>query len=174
VDHQNVGQPKPFIMWIIALFAVTMAVVMYTSSDTEGWTGQNIISQMAISSLAFGLLVTALAPQRGWWGIRLAAFVIFASYFWYIIDQFLIQGSAVDLTVERSTKSPFNALLGLLIFGIPCLMFSLWGDIKGKIAPNTEQTTEAKPISHKVAIISQWLFLALSAAAALLIAWQWL
>lgn len=174
MDQHNIDQPKPFIMWIISLFTMLMAAVTYISSSGEGWSILNIMTQLAISTLAVGLLVTAVSPSRGWWGIRLSAFVIFGSYFWYIIDQFIIQGGVFEPTLDRSSKSPFNALLGFLIIGTPCLMFSLWGSVKGKFGLDPEQFTNADRASHKIAQGAQWLFLALSMTAVMLVGWQWL
>ncbi len=169
----NAEQPRPMIMWVLTPVVIVFALFMFISFDSDEWTTPRVIGQVAFSLVAFGMLVTTVAPTRGWWGIRLVTFVIFAGYFFYLIDQFVIQSNSLEPTVSRSATSPFNALLGFLFFGIPCLLYSLWGSTWGSIGRSSEKATKTDIVSYYIAWGAQVLFLALSLFSVIYVIWKW-
>jgi len=173
MNQKNAEQPRPVLMWVLTPLMVAFTFFMFIFFNSDEWTTPRIVGQIAFSLMALGMLVTTIAPKHGWWGIRLVAFVIFAGYFSYLINQFVIQDQSFDPTVARSSASPFNALLGFLFFGIPCLMYSLWGSTWGKIGHNPEEVTKSDIVNFYIAWCAQWLFLGLSLLSAIYILWQW-
>ena len=56
--------------------------------------------------------------------VALPALLLFAAY---AVDEFFFSGHRFTLAVRKSQPSPWNALLGLLIVGLPSLIFAMSG-----------------------------------------------
>ena len=68
-----------------------------------------------------------LSPVRFWWALRGVGMLIFLAYASYLVDE-LIESKGTT-TVRRSMSEPsvFNALAGLIVFGLPGLAYAIFG-----------------------------------------------
>ncbi len=148
--------------WILSLSLVYLSIYLFAFLGREGWDVYEITFQLGVILIAFGTLAYTVSPKRFAWGLRLVTFVIFLSFFSYFFNQFVVQQSAFAFTVSRSSTTTFNALLGFLIIGVPCLMYSLWGSIWGNIQKNRDDEIERNTLSFYIALATQWVFLLLS------------
>jgi len=148
------------LLWLLSLSFVYISVSLLAFLGREGWDLDEIVFQTGITLITFGMLVYTASPKRFAWGLRLITFVIFLAFLGYLFNQFIIQQSSFNVAMSRTSPTPFNALLGFLIIGIPCLMYSLWGSIWG--AQKTRSGTEGNSLSYWIALTAQWVFLLLS------------
>jgi len=92
----------------------------------------------------FGLIFLALTfPKRFIWAYRTFCLLVFIFYLWYFIDEKFIQGKSFFIESSTGSQSPINALRGLIVFGIPSLLYFILGTTKkerqnkGLIKPDT-------------------------------------
>jgi len=117
------------------------------------WTiGATVV--MCVFETAMVLLVLGLcAPVRFRWALRGVGFMIFLLFAMYLIDQ-IMSPRAPAQAGGGSTTSVWNALAGLIVFGIP----SLWYTIRpsGRRSDRDEEEIDAMPLliatsnEHKV------------------------
>jgi hypothetical protein len=79
-------------------------------------------------ALAFVCLCSLLAI----WGVphvgRVVTGFIAIGYSAYVIDQcFISYNGDLGLGSQRSETTPLNSILGFFIFGLPCLIYTLFG-----------------------------------------------
>ena len=70
---------------------------------------------------------------------------LFLLYFIYLIHEFLFSGQTFKIPTNPLTRepSPYWALIGLCFWGIPSLLYTLWGSVWGPFG--TKPITELKP-----------------------------
>jgi hypothetical protein len=73
--------------------------------------------------LAIGLLDT----HRFRWVFRVVTAIVFAIYCWYAVDEFLSSGEMKQLHQARSEPALRDAVEGLVVIGIPCLIYTIFG-----------------------------------------------
>jgi len=146
---------------------------MFFFFATDEWTTARVISQVGFTAIALGLVVATIAPSKGAWGIRVVTFTIFAAYLFYLIYEFWFSGQELSISARRSQASPFNSILGFLFFGVPCLLYTLWGSTWGRLGRvSPEQTTRTDILVFLFAWAAQILFLGLSALVVVVGIWR--
>jgi hypothetical protein len=65
--------------------------------------------------------------DRFWWASRAVGALIFLAYAAYLIAMIAENGGNVAITPRKAEPSAFNALCGLVAFGLPALWFALFG-----------------------------------------------
>jgi len=123
----------PFIRWtlipVLLLFAVSIPLMM------DEWTLGGALAVMGLSTTAV-LYAAALAwPGRLRWASRAVAGMVFVFYAIYAVDQWFLSDTPFRLVEPTSNASPRNALLGLVIIGLPALIYALRGRT---LPPSTE------------------------------------
>lgn len=161
---ENSESPRRGVLLWVTPIAVAVTAFMYVYFDSYEWTTAQVVLQVALTAVSFGLLVATVSPRKGWWGLRVVTFVIFAAYLWYLIDMLWLSGEELEVTGRRSDATPFNALLGFLFFGVPCLLYTMWGSTWGRLGHvPPEETTRTDIVMYGIAWAAQALFLILSA-----------
>lgn len=115
-----------FIRWALSPFVLLFAVVMPLL--VEKWTLKvgGMIAGMEFLCLA--LLAGFWLPARiGRWAFRSLAGAVFLAYAGYLVDQFFFSDTPFRLVGSRAEVSPRNALLGLVIIGLPSLWYAIFG-----------------------------------------------
>jgi hypothetical protein len=125
-----------FIRWTLSpfvlLFAFTMPMLI------NGWTFGRMVLIGGMELMCACLLAGFWLPPRiGFWGFRVLAGLVFVAYAAYLIDEFLFSQKPSNGIGRRSDASPFNALLGLLVIGVPCLLFAVLGRFTLRPPPET-------------------------------------
>ena len=115
----------PFIRWtlipVLLLFAVSVPLM------TDEWTLGSALVVIGLSTTAV-LYAAALAwPGRLHWAGRAVAGMVFVFYAIYAFDQWFLSDTPFRLVESKSNASPRNALLGLVIIGLPALIYALRG-----------------------------------------------
>jgi hypothetical protein len=97
---------------------------MVMALTVDSWTLSAPVVLVSGLDLAVLLLVVALYdPQRFNWAARGVTGIVFLAFVAYLIDE-LLSGKSWRFGTRRET---LEALLGLLIVGLPCLRYSLVG-----------------------------------------------
>jgi hypothetical protein len=112
-----------FIFWALSPFLVFLIVGMPLLVD--GWWPWSNILVFGLDAIAALLLLALYDNKRFWWASRGVTGVVFLAYLGYLVDESR-SGKPWRLG-PRSEESPVDALLGLLIIGLPSLRYTLAG-----------------------------------------------
>jgi hypothetical protein len=76
-----------------------------------------------------GLLLAGfwLPPRWGYWAFRAFGGLVFVAYAAYAVNQVVFGDQPIRLFGSKSEMSSRNALLGLIVFGLPGLWYALLG-----------------------------------------------
>jgi hypothetical protein len=169
---KNAEIPRPWILWLLTPMMMLSTYFVFLHSSDQ-WSLSSVLVVSIFVLMSVGLLVASLVPDKGRWGIRLVAFLIFLAYFAYLVAEFIFEFKTFELAGDRSEPSPFNALLGFLLFGIPCLNYSIWGSVWGRVGhQDVVELTLKDVIAYHLMRGAYWLFAILSTVASVFIIWQ--
>lgn len=122
-DHGGTRRSRIW-FWILAPFALPAAAVPLLLDMRSGL-------QLAVgatwSALCLLLVVASWDPRRFKWAARIVTGAVFVAYLAYLIHELVFTDKPIDPRVRRSQPSPWNAILGFTIVGVPCLWYSLFG-----------------------------------------------
>ena len=113
---------KRWYFWVLAPVMLGSAVIIVLN-DAPTLTGKIIGYGIALTLV---LATVGLAsPVRSAWALRGVATAILLAYAFYVASEFVavIHGKAVGWSGGRGEVSLRNALLGLLVFGIPAARY---------------------------------------------------
>lgn len=169
----NLETPRRGVLLFVTPVAVLIAMFMFVFFSADEWTPARAIGQVGFTAVALGLVVATVAPSRGGWGIRVVTFTIFAAYLLYLIHEFWFSGQELAISTRISQPSPFNSILGFLFFGIPCLLYTLWGSTWGRLGHvSPGRATRSDRVVFVVAWVAQAVFLCLSALVVIAGIWR--
>jgi len=115
-----------FIRWALTPFALIFAVCMPLL--IERWTPVAVALMAAMELMCVGLLAGFWLPARiGRWAFRGLTGLVFFAYAAYLVHEFFFTETPFKFSGPRSQASPFNALAGLVIIGLPSLWYLLLG-----------------------------------------------
>ena len=130
-----------FIFWCLGPLFLLVAVVFAGIACTQFATGRfgagGIALAVAVVCVCFFLAL--LNGPYFWWAGRVVAASIFCAYLWYLIDAWLIHPKPIDISGARSAATPWNALLGLLIIGWPCVLYTFLGRFTLRVPPPPDE-----------------------------------
>jgi hypothetical protein len=160
VSDRNV--PRRGVLWfaVIALGLCTGFMALFFAQ--RGWHAADVGFVAVCSIVTLALLATLMNAARYWWAMRVVTFIIFSLSFWYLIDEAFINRHPEQIG-NPGEVSTFNAIRGFLFFGLPSLLYTLWGSTWGKLGtPKPTAVTNADILILRLAIYGRWLFLALT------------
>jgi hypothetical protein len=139
---------------------------MLATFKYDGLTYGGVIVLAVLVVVPMALIMATLFPKKGRWGIKIVTFIIWAAYLWYLIDEFIFTDSKFEPTLDTATPSPFNALFGFLIIGVPCLLYTFAGSSLDKLYEDNPENISGRDIivAHIVWGI-KWLIYILNAIA---------
>jgi uncharacterized membrane protein len=122
VQPDDFFRPSRFMRWTLVPVLVGFAVIL--PLDME-WTPLRAVVVATLSSLALLYAAALVWPRRCAWAARAAAAIVFLAYVAYFVDEWVVEGQPLRAPRRRSESSPGNALLGLIVIGLPALLFAL-------------------------------------------------
>ena len=157
---QNV--PSRTVLWFAAVSISLFTAGMYAFFDSAGWKPVTVSFEVVSGLVSLALFIILVNKAKFGWILRIFTFAIFAVYFWYVIDECYIEHQAFRIG-GLGSASPFNAIRGFLFFGIPCLLYTLWGSVWGKVGRNeSRDITRSDIFVFHLARVARWGFLALT------------
>jgi hypothetical protein len=174
MNSANAESPRRGVLWFAAPAMMLFTAFMYLFFDQRGgWPISEIVFVGVCAAMSFGLVMALINATKFWWGLRIVTFIIFAAYLAYLLHEFWFTSQPLEVTPRRSAATPFNAILGFLFFGVPCLLYSFWGSTWGKLGhAKPENVTRWDIANFYLAWGAQWLFLILSVVAVVVGLWR--
>jgi hypothetical protein len=111
------------LFWTLAPLLILIVVLLgfYPANRST----QATVVAIGVDSLVVLLILAMYDPKTFHWAGRAAMGLVFLVFLWYLIYE--IDCGQPWRLVPHSEPSPVNALLGLLIIGLPCLHYMLYG-----------------------------------------------
>ena len=126
--------------WLLLGVAVFSGLA-YGQIEERKLGGFLMASVLAVCCLC-GLLI-GISPKRFGWTVlfvTVPAGSVAAGYVTYFCDTFFVQGQPLTPSSRRSDATPWNALLGFLFIGLPCLVHTVQGIRKWLCARSKDRT----------------------------------
>ena len=117
------------LVWTFA--PIVLLFIIVTPFHKGEWSAQSVILVVGVDALGILLLLALYNPKRFHRAGRAATGLVFLAFLAYLIDE-IASGHSWHFG-PRSEPSPVNALLGLVVFGVPCLRYTLVGRFGRKI-----------------------------------------
>jgi hypothetical protein len=116
---------------IVGISALIVFLFIVITPFRQGeWSAETIMAVVGADALGVLLVLAVYKPERLRWAGRAATGLVFLAFVAYLIDE-ISSGGSWHLG-PRSEPGSLNALLGLLIFGAPCLCYTLFGRLGRK------------------------------------------
>ena len=134
---------SPFMRWSLSPFFLLFAAIFFSPIpellEEQRYGGVCALSLLIILCLA-GLLALWGVPFVG----RLVTGIIAGFCGWYVVDQCIIQfDGSLGWGGRRSSASPINSIFAFLVFGLPCLIYTLLGRLTLRKEPEHELESES-------------------------------
>jgi hypothetical protein len=114
-----------FVFWALSpcLLAFAVALPLLTSS----WPLESILLVSVLSGTSLLLVLALYDLKRFAWAGRSATAIVFVAYVAFLVDE--IHKGDPWRFAPRSDGSPLDALLGLVVIGLPCLRYTVTGSL---------------------------------------------
>lgn len=116
---------RGFFFWAIAPFLVLLFVMNLAFARPTSQGG--MIALVGIQILLALVFLGLFNGNRFRWAWRGAGALVFVTYACYVALMLIESGGRVTITPRRSEASAFNAICGLIAFGLPGLWFAIFG-----------------------------------------------
>lgn len=114
-----------FMFWATAPFLVGLvAAIPFLVTD---WDSTKAAVATGLSSLCVLVFLGLLHPIRFWWAWRAVGALVFGFYLLYLVDMLVASDGGASSGGRRSEPSALNALIGLIAFGAPGLIYAIFG-----------------------------------------------
>ena len=130
-----------FIFWSLAPVLALSALVL--PFLVRNWNATSILGVTSIELLLVTLCFSLHNPVRFRWASRCVTAIVFFGYLAYLIDEVFWSGRDLLDAGNRSEASPWNAILGFIAIGLPCLWYTLLGRFTFRIADKHEEVDKA-------------------------------
>jgi hypothetical protein len=145
VPYQQVfsRRASPFMRWALSpfllLFAAVFFIPLLESIEEHRQTGV-IATSLVILLCVAGFLALWGVPFVG----RIVTGIIAFGYGWYVVDQCIINFSGSwGWGGPKSGTTPINSILGFFVFGLPCLIYTIFGRFTFRREPDFDPNLDA-------------------------------
>ncbi|HOW88326.1 MAG TPA: hypothetical protein P5561_02315 [Candidatus Omnitrophota bacterium] len=116
------------LFWVLLPVLILIAGVPFYTA--HAWDLKNIAAATGLSAFCALLALTVYDAKKFSWAARGMAFLVFLLFAFYLGSQVLRGIGAHTWYPEgtRSTVSVPNAIKGFLVFGLPCLIYTIFGN----------------------------------------------
>ena len=120
---------SPIFFWLVAPWVVLGSVAFVFVSKASFEAGERSAGFLAAYfSLLCAIGLFAMSSKKhGLLCGRFIAATIGTIYIGYFVITALVEKQSLAPTGDRSDASPFNAIVGFLVIGLPCLQFAITG-----------------------------------------------
>jgi hypothetical protein len=119
--------PSRFMFWAIAPFLIVFFMLPAIVATVPPPTRTAAIVAAGIELLAILVLLGLFDSRRFWWAWRGVGALVFLLFAAYLTDMLIESGGRVEAPARRSEASAFNAICGLIAFGLPGLWYAVFG-----------------------------------------------
>lgn len=116
-----------FMFWALAplllIFIVSMPLLI------PKMTAGAVIVMIILDALALSLILVLYDHKRFWWCGRAVGAIVFLCYAAYLTLELLESHGVVTIGDRRSAPLVLNAFVGLVVFGLPGLLYAVFGGL---------------------------------------------
>jgi hypothetical protein len=116
--------PSRFMFWALAPLLIAFLML---PAIVPPPTRTAAIVAAGIELLAILVLLGLFDSRRFWWAWRGVGALVFLLFAAYLTDMLIESGGRVEAPARRSEASAFNAICGLIAFGLPGLWYAVFG-----------------------------------------------
>jgi len=145
IPYQQVfsRRASPFMRWALSpfllLFAAIFFIPLLESVEAHRQIGV-ITTSLVILLCVAGFLALWGVPFVG----RIVTGIIAFGYGWYVVDQCIINFTGYwGWGGPKSGTTPINSILGFMIFGLPCLIYTIFGRFTVRRGPDLDSDLDA-------------------------------
>lgn len=145
VPYQQVFSRKasPFMRWVLSpfllLFAAVFFIPLLESVEAHRQTGVITMSLVILVCIA-GFLALWGVPLVG----RIVTGIIAFGYGWYVVDQCIVNfDGSWGWGGPKAATTPINSILGFVVIGLPCLIYTIFGRFTVRKEPGQEDDFDA-------------------------------
>ena len=145
VPYQQVfsRRASPFMRWVLSPFLLIFAAVFFIpllESIEEHRQAGVIATSLVILLCIAGFLALWGVPFVG----RIVTGIIAFGYGWYVIDQCVINFTGSwGWGGRKSETTPINSILGFMVFGLPYLIYTIFGRFTVRREPDVDFDSDA-------------------------------
>jgi hypothetical protein len=116
---------SPFLRWSLGITAFVSALgFAFLMTDLRGL---GLVAGIAFEAVLVLLFLAMLSPARCLWAARGVCAIVFLAFVAYAVDMAIrAPGTFWPPTARRSESTGYNALCGLLVIGLPALLFAVY------------------------------------------------
>ena len=123
IDPEEFFSGSRSFRWSLVPVLVAFAVVLVV--ELEGVSPVGVAVSLLLAGISL-LYAAALAwPRRFLWARRMVALSVFLAYVAYLVVEWIVEDQPLAVPRRRSESSPGNALVGLIVIGLPALAYAL-------------------------------------------------
>ena len=124
-----------FIRWALV---PPVVLTMITLAHAELVAPQRPLVSLVVQVPLALLFVALVAPSRGRWAARALGGIVFVAYCVYFVHRVVTHPGSLRWPSSRAESSAGNALMGLIVIGVPALSLALFGG-RRDAAPEPEE-----------------------------------
>jgi hypothetical protein len=116
---------RGFFFWSLSPFLAAFIILMpllVQKRDTGA-----LITLVVVELVAVLALLGLFSSCQFWWAWRGVGAIIFLGYCAYLVAMLVESGGKIAITPRKSEASAFNAICGLIVFGVPGLCYAVFG-----------------------------------------------
>ena len=141
-----------FIFWCLGPLFLASGVGCLIGSpfvySSKGWPQAMALVVMGVCCICFFLAL--LTIKRFLWAARVVTGIVALSYVLYFADTYFVERQSLSPTTRRSSATPWNAIMGFIVIGVPCLWFTIYGRFGGSAVNDNSKPLEIREPRDRV------------------------
>ena len=109
------------------------ALFAFASKDLKA-----AITLTLLGALGVCIFLALLNIKKFLWAARVVTGIVALCYVLYFAETYFIEKQSLTPSARKSAATPWNAIMGFLFIGVPCLWFTIRGRFGSEEAPNQE------------------------------------
>lgn len=94
------------------------------------------IALTLLGTLGVCFFLALLNIKKFLWAARVATGIVTLFYALYFVDTYFVEKQELTPSTRRSAATPWNAIMGFLVIGAPCLWFTIRGRFGNDAKPD--------------------------------------
>lgn len=129
-----------FIFWTLApailIFLALMTLIIPVVNPVMHWS--MIVGLMLAWITGFSLVLGLSNPAKYAWAFRIVTVMVFLMYCFFVLFEFSSYGDIAENPQSSDKPDTKKALLGYIVIGVPCLIYTIFGRFSFEMHPEDE------------------------------------
>jgi hypothetical protein len=127
-----------FIFWcvgpLVLLCGLGCAICAPFALASKDWKAGTALVLLGVCGIC--LFLGLLNRKRFLWAARVVTGIIALCYVLYFVETFFFEKQALAPPQKRSEATPWNAIMGFIVIGLPCIWFTIRGRFRSEEGAN--------------------------------------